>query len=224
MPRYDRKPKRRLFEVLQSQGLQMNQSVVFLSDGRDTVRELPRYLSHESEHRLDWFHITMRLTVMRQVAKGLRSTDGPTTAKDVDRQLERIKWSLWHGHVFRALQTVEHLEIDLESFEETREQKKLLRALRELEQYLTFNKAFIPNYGDRYRHGETISTAFVESTVNQVISKRMVKKPQMGWTPRGAHLLLQVRTRVLNEELREIFAAWYPAMEPLRQPALKEAT
>jgi hypothetical protein len=41
----------------------------------------------------------------------------------------------------------------------------------------------------------------VESAVNQVVIKRMVKKQQMRWTPRGAHLLLQIRTRVLNEEL-----------------------
>ena len=45
-----------------------------------------------------------------------------------------------------------------------------------------------------------ISTGFVESTVNQVISKRMVKKQPMQWSPRGAHLLLQLRTRVLSEE------------------------
>src|SRR4029077_15038002 len=32
----------------------------------------------------------------------------------------------------------------------------------------------IPNDGDRYRHGRKISTSFAESTVNQVISKRMV--------------------------------------------------
>ena len=36
--KYDTKPKRRLYEVLKSQGLQMNQQVVFLSDGGDTVR------------------------------------------------------------------------------------------------------------------------------------------------------------------------------------------
>jgi len=30
----------------------------------------------------------------------------------------------------------------------------------------------------------------------------MVKKQQMRWTDRGAHFLLQVRTRVLNEEWR----------------------
>lgn len=31
----DEKPQRRLFEVLQSQGLQMNQQITFLSDARD---------------------------------------------------------------------------------------------------------------------------------------------------------------------------------------------
>jgi hypothetical protein len=54
--KYDTKPKRRLFELLKSQGLQMNQQVVFLSDGGDTVRDLQSYLSPESEHWLDWFH------------------------------------------------------------------------------------------------------------------------------------------------------------------------
>ena len=64
------------------------------------------------------------------------------------------------------------------------------------------------NYGGRWRYGERISTAFVESTVNQVISKRMVKRQQMRWSPRGAHLLLQGRTRVLHEELRRTFGRW----------------
>jgi hypothetical protein len=45
-----------------------------------------------------------------------------------------------------------------------------------------------------------------------VVSKRMVKKQQMQWTEVGAHNLLQVRTKVLNDELRETFARWYPGM------------
>jgi hypothetical protein len=52
---------------------------------------------------------------------------------------------------------------------------------------------------------------FVESTVNQVVSKRFVKKQQMQWTPRGAHLLLQTRTKVLNGDLEQTFRGWYPA-------------
>lgn len=32
---------------------------------------------------------------------------------------------------------------------------------------------FIPNYGERHRHGETISTAFVESTIHEVVSREI---------------------------------------------------
>jgi hypothetical protein len=49
-----------------------------------------------------------------------------------------------------------------------------------------------------------------ESVVNQVVSKRMVKKQQMRWTPRGVHLLLQVRTRILNDDLAGDFHRWHP--------------
>src|SRR5713226_905444 len=69
--KHDTKPKRRLYEVLKSQGLQMNQQVVFLSDGGDTVRDLQHYLSPQAEHVLDWFQVTMRLTVLEQLARGI---------------------------------------------------------------------------------------------------------------------------------------------------------
>jgi len=36
------------------------------------------------------------------------------------------------------------------------------------------------------------------------------KKQQMRWSPLGAHLLLQVRTRVLNNQLADDFHRWYP--------------
>ena len=61
---FDTKPKRRLFELLKVQGMQMNQQFVFLSDGGESVRDLQEYLNPEAEHCLDWFHIPMRLTVL----------------------------------------------------------------------------------------------------------------------------------------------------------------
>jgi hypothetical protein len=209
---YDRKPKRRLFEVLKSQGMQMNQQVTFLSDGGDTVRDLQLYLNPQAEHLLDWFHITMRLTVMNQMAKGLRAKEFDLHSLAL-KDLERIKWYLWHGNVFRALQIIEDLNILLDDDEPSLEQRKLLKAIREFQTYIENNSTFIPNYGERWHYGETISTAFVESTVNQVISKRMVKKQQMRWSRRGAHLLLQVRTRVLNQELCASFRRWYSRFE-----------
>ena len=100
---------------------------------------------------------------------------------------------------------------------------KLCKALSEFRTYIAANRAFIPNYRDRYRYGEIISTAFVESAVNQIISKRFVKKQPMRWTRRGAHLLLQVRVQVLNEDWHSTFLSWYPRMpsyEHEPQPAV----
>jgi hypothetical protein len=44
-----------------------------------------------------------------------------------------------------------------------------------------------------------------------VVIKRMVKKQQMCLTQLGAHLLLRVRTTVLNGDLGSTFKRWYPA-------------
>jgi hypothetical protein len=218
---YDPKPKRRLFEVLTSQGMQMNQQVTFLTDGGEDVRGLPLYLNPQAEHLLDWFHVTMWLTVMHQMAKGLRAREEPDLTATVATELERLKWLLWHGNVFRALQVVEDLEVDLDTEHTSPEQRKLLKAVREFGGDLRANAGGIPNYGERYRNGERISSAFVESTVNQVVSKRMVKQQQMRWTPEGAHLLLQTRTRTLNGELAAAFRSWYPTFS-LEDPAVAE--
>ena len=217
----------RTFELMKSQGLQANQQVTFLSDGADDVRELPLYLSPESEHWLDWFHVAMRLRVMGQMAKGLVNEQNMTSAQeplreareevdtvDIGKQLERLKWFLWHGNVVRALDTMEDIEDQGDLLpQDCESRKKLLKAVREFRGYIEANQNFIPNYGDRYRHGEKISTAFAESAVNQVVSKRMVKKQQMRWSESGAHNLLQVRTKVLNDQLRETFVRWYPGMQ-----------
>jgi hypothetical protein len=178
-----------LFEVLKSQGMQMNQQVTFLTDGGEDVRDLPLYLNPQAEHLIDWFHITMRLTVMSQMTRGLRSRENLELAAEVAEELARLKWLLWHGNVFRALQTVEDLQLDLDNTEyRSLEEQKLLKLVTEFGGYIRANGAWIPNYGERYRSGEAISSAFVESTVNQVVSKRMVKKQQMRWAPKSAHL------------------------------------
>jgi len=206
----DPKPKRRLFEVLKAQGMTQNQQVIFLSDGGETVRNLQLYLSPNAEHVLDWFHITMRLTVLGQYLKGVKQCD-PDQGKEMEDTLESIKWYLWHGNAFRALQEIEDLGWRAESLEiDYPKLGKLACSIQEFQTYIHNNVDFIVNYGERYRNGETISSAVAESTVNQVISKRMVKKQSMQWTPRGAHLLLQMRTRVLNNELEEAFREWYP--------------
>ena len=205
---YETKPKRKLYEMLHTQGLQLNQDITFITDGGDTVRDLPFFLSPRSDHVLDWFHVTMRLTVLKQMSKGIPKKDLP----DIEKNLDSIKWFLWHGNTFKALDILESLDGD--TFTENKDGKmyKLWKTIDEFYEYIKANSQFIPNYGERYRHGEAVSSAVAESTVNEVVSRRMAKKQQMRWTQKGAHLLLQVRTKALNNELKDSFKRWYPKM------------
>jgi hypothetical protein len=132
----------------------------------------------------------------------------------IRNQIERLKWSLWHGQVDKALGKIDDLEISIAPFHETYTRfPRLVKALSELRTYIVNNRHLIPNDGERYHNGETIATGFVESTVNEVMSKRFCKKQQMQWSKEGAHLLLQTRVRTLNGELGAIFKRWYPDMD-----------
>lgn len=227
----DPKPKRRLFELLRSQGMQANQQVTFFSDGGDTVRALPAYLHPEAEHVLDWFHLTMRITVLQQCARGLTTAQATAVAdeRSLACRLESAKHYLWHGNSVMALESLDDIADDLACLctdedgagqcQEDREAAaRMGKYVREFAGYVATNAGSIVNYGERYRNGERISTAFTESTINQVVSKRMVKKQQMQWTPQGAHLLLQVRTQVLNEDREGTFRCWYPRFRPVPSP------
>jgi hypothetical protein len=118
---------------------------------------------------------------------------------------------IWHGNVAEALDRLGDMLLDMELIRaHSAASEKLAAGTTEFESYIRNNREFIPNFGERYRHGERISTAFVESTINQVVSRRFVKKQQMQWSLKGAHLLLQTRTKVLNSELEDVFRCWYP--------------
>jgi hypothetical protein len=50
-------------------GMQPQQQILFLSDGADTLQRLHTNIAPEAEHALDWFYLSMRLTVVRQMIK-----------------------------------------------------------------------------------------------------------------------------------------------------------
>ena len=209
----DTKSKRRLYEGLHSQNLQMNQAITFLSDGDDTLRALQWEMSPQATHILDWFHLTMKLTVLGQFGKGLVQCDA-VLGEAIRDQIERLKWSRWHGQVDKALGKIDDLETSIEPFSETYARfPQLVKALSELRTYIVNNRHVIPNDGERYRNGEPIATGCVESTVNEVVSKRFCTKQHMQWSKDGAHVLLQTRVRTLNGELSAIFKRWYPDMD-----------
>ncbi|MGF7213231.1 hypothetical protein GGE65_007868 [Skermanella aerolata] len=208
----DEQPKRRFRNVLGSQGLPVTQPVTMLTDGGDSVRALAGELSLGAVTMLDWFHIAMKLTGLKQYAKGL-AHHNPVEALALQHRLERIQWRLWHGDGDEALIRAQALAADVAALITAYPGlKRLIKAVAGLATYIANNAAAIVNYSERWRNGERISTAFVESTVNLVVSRRFAKKQQMQWSKVGAHRLLQTRTKTLDGTLRDLFTRWYPGM------------
>ena len=176
--------------------------MVFLSDGGEDVRQVQTYLHPGSEHWIDWFHITMRITVLQQQTKSLQGEGNQAEeGTELSKRIDSVKHLLWHGNVAEALDRMDDMLLDLELIRaRSAAAEKLAAGLTEFRMYIRNNRDFIPNFGERHRQGETISTAFVESTINQVVSRRFVKKQQMQWTLKGAHLLLQTEVdQYINE-------------------------
>ena len=208
----DEQPGRRFREVLRSQGLPVIQPVTMLTDGGDSIRALAGELSPGAVTMLDWFHIAMRLTGLEQYAKGL-THHNPVEALALEHRLERIKWRLWHGDGEEALIRAQGLAADVAALNSDYPGlKRLIKAAASLATYIANNAAAIVNYSRRWDNGERISTAFVESAVNLVVSRRFAKKQQMQWSKVGAHRLLQTRTKTLDGTLRDLFTRWYPDM------------
>ena len=103
------------------------------------------------------------------------------------KNIKSLKHLLWHGNTEEALERLGDLLMELSLIEaRSNAAKKVVEGLDDFRTYICNNREFIPNFGERRRQGETISTAFVESTINQVVSRRFVKKQQMQWTLESA--------------------------------------
>ena len=93
---------------------------------------MQQYLNPEAEHYLDWFHVTMRLTVMGQYAKGLDTTQ--ENRQEILKSLESVKHYLWHGNVPRARDRIEDIHCFLDNEELNGENsRKLRKALDEFD-------------------------------------------------------------------------------------------
>ncbi len=101
---------------------------------------------------------------------------------------------------------------------------RVQRCVSDLLSYLEHNQGALVPYAARRRRGEPISTAFVESAVNEIVAKRMNKAQQMRWNRATVQPFLDVRTAVLNGTLEHAFRQRYPGFRPANdEQALPEA-
>ena len=100
---------------------------------------------------------------------------------------------------------------------------RLQRHVTSLISYLERNQAALVPYAARRRRGQPISTAFVESAVNEIVAKRMTKRQQMRWSRATVQPFLDVRTAVLNGTLEDAFRRRYPGFRPANGGAVLPA-
>ncbi|MBW4093088.1 MAG: hypothetical protein HIU82_18605 [Proteobacteria bacterium] len=222
------KQQRQLRGVLQGLGLTPQTPVTVLSDVAAGPRTLGEAASEGPvSHVLDWFHLAMRIQHVAQCVKGWPDT----TAEDrqigagVADSIEHIHWSLRYGQVRRALdligQTLSRLNIMAGMKSKTaRVASKVMRALVALETYVAGLADLIIDYATARRCEEPFSTSPTEGAVQWLLHRRMAAQQQMRWSPRGAHLMLKVRTSIVNGTFdRDHAAAERCGRRPFRKAA-----
>jgi hypothetical protein len=197
----------RTLQALQDEGYTGRGEITVLSDGAEIMKRLPRGLPRPTKHIVDWFHIAMKIQPLQQVADHIVRWRDEWTNEPVilDEEVRALKWKLWHGQVDRAVVQLEEMIADMAILREQGDLSagRIWQLAQPLLTYISLNEDAIVDYGARYRSGRRIATALAESAVNSVAARRMVKKQQMRWSKRGAHLMLQVRAAVMNGNLRE---------------------
>ena len=204
-------------QALAVAGVQADTPATVLCDGDAGLWRLQREALPGATMVLDWWHAAVRFEHVLQAARNLGPGTTDSSAADAAvRGLERAKWRLWHGRWpgCRRKLTALCRWTQRQPLRDVAGNGRLQRHLSELLVYLERNQGALVHYAARRRRGEPISTAFVESAVNEIVAKRMNKKQQMRWNRETVQPFLDVRTAMLNETLEEAFRSRYPGFRP----------
>jgi len=207
----------RLRQALAAAGVSADTPATVLYDGDAGLWQLQREVLSDATVVLDWWHAAVPFEHALQAARGLGAgTADAHLASEAVRSLERAKWRLWHGRWAGCQRKLAAL-CRWTTRKHVREVARIDRPQRhvgELLGYLERNQGALVHYAARRRRSEPISTAFVESAVNEIIAKRMNKKQQMRWSRATIQPFLDVRTAVLNNTLEDAFRHRYPGFRP----------
>ncbi len=184
--------------------------ISFITDGANGLQAIARQLPFPTKPILDWFHISMRVRYLEQIVSGMCATSETenTTHRFLAARVDKLRWCFWHNNAKKAeVRMQEILTTCRESLSQNAMFAKSLAQLEsrtwELACYVEANRGSMIHYAKRHREGKPISTAMAESGVNQILNARMCKRQKMRWSPRGVHLLAQVRCASTNGDLTD---------------------
>lgn len=198
--------RQQLRTILRDLGVAAATPVTILSDGAEGPRFLGEAASPgPTRHVLDWFHLAMLIQHIAQTGRRWPrgAEEDLQQGAELAKEIERIRWLLWHGRPQGALDLIVEVLQELKTPKlKTRLTaaflKKLTSILTELETYVSGQSTSIIDYAAARRPAEPSSTAQTESAVRRLLHRRMTAKQQMRWLLRGARLMLKVRTAVMN--------------------------
>ncbi len=203
-------------QALAAAGVYADTPVTVLCDGDAGLWWLQRETLPDATVVLDWWHVAVRFEHALQAARGLGA--GSADTDEVVGAIDRTKWRLWHGRWTGCRHKLAGLYrwTKRKQVREVTGISRLQRHLSELLGYLERNEDTLAHYAARRRRGEPISTAFVESAVNEIVAKRMNKKQQMRWNRTTVQPFPDVRAAVLNDTLEDAFRHRYPSFRPAK--------
>ena len=211
MPNVDTPKSQTILSGLKAQGWLPGRDIVVFSDGDPNLADAVRQASRSGvTHILDWFHIAMRIQHIRQTCQSLVKVDEDDQLefRFAARELDQMRSNLWCGKVMTAQWLLCAAAGELRMVDRRRHPQRtvakinrLAKMIIEFDRYLEINEASIPDYADRYRRGLSVSSSRAESSSNSLVNRRMNKRQQMRWSPKGAHRVLQARVAVLDGRL-----------------------
>ena len=181
-------------QALAVAGVQADTAATVLCDGDAGLWRLQREALPHAVVVLDWWHAAVRFEHALQAARGLGTGSADTDlADEAVRGLERAKWRLWHGRWPGCRRKLAALcrWTERKPIRDVAGIEGLQRHVSDLLGYLERNEDALVHYAIRRRCGEPISTAFVESAVNEIVAKRMNKSSRCAGTERPCNRSLR---------------------------------
>lgn len=216
----------RLKRFVSSAGVPVDSPINVVTDGAASLLRLQSMLPMKTRFVLDYFHVAMKLRHISQCVLHIppcQLSDHGSIFELHDRFnfLRAYVWSGRQDKVEESINTMLNLldQVPVISPDDADAAKMAAGHVCDLWGYLRVNAAGVINYQDWKQRGERISSSSVEGTVSHLIGRRLCKSQHMCWTKRGAHLLLQVRCALLNNELLTLFCRWHSEINTLRAGA-----